>query len=671
MTEDVRLPVDTIRFLSVDMVEKARSGHPGLPLGAAPMAYVLWDRFLRHNPANPRWEDRDRFVLSAGHGSALLYALLHLYGYGLSREDLEQFRQFGSRTPGHPEFGHTPGVEATTGPLGQGFAMAVGMALTERYLASRYNRPGFPIVDHWTYLLCSDGDLMEGITAEAAAFAGSLRIGKLVALYDDNHVSLEGPTSLSFREDVGRRFESYGWRVLSVADGNDLSALESALREARSEASRPTLIRVRTHLGYGSPKQDTREAHGEALGPDATRATKEKLGWPTAPPFLVPPEVQAHFASTARRGAEAEAGWEAMRARYRSAHPELERELARLWGGDRPDGWEAALPSFAISEAGMATRDAGAAAMQAIAAVEPALVGGSADLNPSTKTYLEGGGDWTAEGACGRNLHFGVRENAMVAISNGMALHGGVLPFAATFLIFSDYARPSIRLAALQQTHVVLVFTHDSVAVGEDGPTHQPIEQLVSLRAIPGLTVLRPADANETVEAWRIAATRPGPVALALTRQKVPILDADRLPLAAGVAHGAYPVAGPVGRDPDVVLIGTGSEVHLCLAARERLEAEGVTVRVVSMPSWELFDEAGPEYRDTVLPPGVPRVAVEAGSTVGWERYVGDRAAIVGLERFGTSAPGAIALDRLGFRVDHVVAVVRAVLHRSSQGPRR
>jgi transketolase len=667
MTDDDQLCINALRFLAVDMVEEARSGHPGLPLDAAPMAYVLWDRFLRHNPAHPRWEDRDRFVLSAGHGSALLYALLHLYGYDLPMEELRRFRQFGSRAPGHPEYGHTPGVEATTGPLGQGFAMAVGMAVAERYLASRYNRPGLPIVDHWTYALCSDGDLMEGLSAEAASFAGSVGVGKLIVLYDDNGISLEGPTSLSFREDLPRRFEAYGWRVLSVPDGNDLSALDSALRSARSDPSRPTLLRVRTHLGYGSPKQDTREAHGEALGPAAARATKERLGWPTEPTFLVPEAVRAHGAATARRGAEAEAAWTDLRARYRAAFPDLERELSALWRGERPDGWAANVPAFPAG--GVATRDAGAAAMQALAAADPGLVGGSADLNPSTKTYLEGMGDWSPTDPCGRNLHFGVRENAMVAITNGMALHGGVLPFAATFLIFSDYARPSIRLAALQQTHVVLVFTHDSIALGEDGPTHQPVEQLVSLRAIPGLIVLRPADANETVEAWRFAARHPGPVALALTRQKVPLLDPARIPLREGVGRGAYPVAGPTDRRPDVVLIGTGSEVHLCLAARERLETEGLAVRVVSMPSWELFDAAPADYREAVLPPGVPRVAVEAGSPLGWERYVGDPRAVVGLARFGTSAPGPIALDRLGFHVDHVAEVARATVRRAAKGP--
>jgi transketolase len=652
---DDRLMVNTLRFLSVDMVEAANSGHPGLPLDAAPMAYVLWDRFLRHSPSNPSWWDRDRFVLSAGHGSALLYALLHMTGYDLPMKELRRFRQFGSRTPGHPEYGHTAGVEASTGPLGQGFAMGVGMAMAERALESRFNRPGFPVVDHWTYALCSDGDLMEGISSEAASFAGAMRLGKLVYLYDDNNVSLEGPTSLSFTEDVTARFTSYGWRVLSVADGNDLGALEATLREARAHPEGPTLIRVHTHLGYGSPKHDTREAHGEPLGAAATRATKETLGWPTDRSFYVPDEAREHFGRARDRGAGWEAQWNELLAGYRASYPELAEEFESRMRGELPDGWDSELPTFRDAPGGIATRDAGSRTMNAIAQRVPALTGGSADLAPSTKTVLEGCGDWSASGPCGRNLHFGVRENAMVGIVNGLALHGGLIPYGATFLIFSDYARPAIRVSALQGTHSILVFTHDSIAVGEDGPSHQPVEQLASMRAVPGLTVLRPADANETVEAWRLAMTRKGPIVLVLTRQKVPVLDPGKFPLRGGVARGAYVLSSTPGKEPQVVLIGTGSEVQLCLAAQGRLEALGVATRVVSMPSWELFDEAPESYRDSVLPPGVPRVAVEAASPLGWERYVGTPSAVLGLRRFGASAPGAEVLERLGFTVERVV----------------
>ena len=659
--------VNTLRFLAVDMVEAAKSGHPGLPLGAAPMAYVLWDRFLKHNPADPAWPDRDRFVLSAGHGSALLYALLHVYGYGLSVDDLRKFRQFGSLTPGHPEYPHTPGVSATTGPLGQGFAMGIGMALAERYLAARFNRPGHDVVDHWTYVLCSDGDLMEGIASEAASFAGTMRVGRLVYLYDDNHVSLEGPTPLTFTEDVGRRFEAYGWRVDAVDDGNDLAAIDGALRAARAEPDRPTLLRVRTHLGYGSPRQDTREAHGEPLGPAGTLATKAKLGWPPSPPFLVPDDVRAHFAATAAKGGARQREWEERMASYRAAHPDLAREYATMLAHELPAGWDGSLPTFAPGAGAVATRDAGAAAMNALAARLPGLIGGAADLAPSTKTVLDGRGDWAASGPCGPNIHFGVRENAMTAMVNGIAVHGGLQPFGATFLIFSDYAKPALRLAALMQSRSILVFTHDSIGLGEDGPSHQPVEQLVGLRAIPGFTVIRPADANETVEAWRTAVARPGPTGLVFSRQKLPVLDPAARPLGGDLAHGAYVVDEATGGSPRLILIGTGSEVHLCRAARPALEAKGVRTRVVSMPSWELFDAADPTYRDRVLPPDVPRVAVEAGSPVGWERYVGKRAAIVGLERFGASAPGPEVLARLGFTVDHVVAAGLAVVAEASR----
>ncbi len=655
------LSVNTLRFLSVDMVEKANSGHPGLPLGAAPMAYVLWTRYLRHNPSNPSWWDRDRFVLSAGHGSALLYALLHVTGYDLPLQELERFRQLGSRTPGHPEYGHTPGVEATTGPLGQGFATGIGFALANRYLSSRYNRPGHPLFDHWTYALCSDGDLMEGIASEAASFAGSMKVSRLVYLYDDNHISLEGPTSLSFTEDVGRRFGAYGWSVAHVEDGNDLEAIDTALRRARAEPDVPHLIRIRTHIGYGSPKQDTKEAHGEPLGPAATRSTKQKLGWPLEPPFLIPAEVAAHFRRAVEQGTRWETEWSDRFRRYREAFPEPARELDRMMRGEIPAPFDMPLPAFGPELKSMATRDASTQTLQQVSRQLPEVIGGSADLAPSTRTLVESGGDFSFHGECGRNLHYGVRENAMTAMVSGMALHGGILPYGATFLIFSDYARPALRLSALMGVHAITIFTHDSIGLGEDGPTHEPVEQLPSLRAIPGYTVFRPADANEVVEAWRVALARDGPVALVLTRQKVPILDPAKYPVVGGARRGAYVLAEAGGGRPSLVLIGTGSEVQLCLGAQPLLEANQVPTRVVSMPSWELFEEQAVEYRESVLPPGVPRVAVEAASPFGWERYVGSGGTVVAVRKFGASGPGPAVLASYGFTVE---AVVRAALER-------
>lgn len=646
------LLIGTIRFLAVDMVEEAKSGHPGLPLGAAPMAFVLWDRFLRHNPAHPDWPNRDRFVLSAGHGSALLYALLHLTGYDLPIEELRRFRQFGSRTPGHPEHGHTPGVEATTGPLGQGLATAVGLALGQRYLASRYNRPAHKIVEHTTYALCSDGDLMEGIGAEAASFAGSMKVSPLIAFYDDNHVSLEGPTKLSFTEDVGHRFEAYGWRVASVEDGNSVEAIDGALRHALAKPGAPWLIKVRTHIGYGSPRQDTKEAHGEPLGPEMTRETKRKLGWPLEPSFLVPEEARSHFRRALGRGRAWEEAWQATFEEYRKAEPELAREFLALQQGAPPSTWSPELPSFPPGGT-VATRDASASALGAIAAQWPAVLGGSADLAPSTKTIVPGLGDFSFEGECGRNLHFGVRENAMVAMLNGLALYGGLRPYGSTFLVFSDYARPSIRLAALMGTRILLLFTHDSIALGEDGPTHQPVEHLAALRAIPGLTTIRPADANETTEAWRVAAGRGGPTALVLTRQKLPVLDPGVYPIRDGVAKGAYTLLAPAAAR--VLLLATGSEVHLALAAQAELERRSLPARVVSMPSWELFEEQPASYRESVLPPGLPRLVIEAGSPLGWDRYAGPGGQVLGLRRFGASGPGPTVYDRLGYNVDHVV----------------
>jgi transketolase len=672
MDPDEAVRVNTVRFLSVDMVEAAKSGHPGLPLGAAPMAYVLWDRFLKHDPANPHWWDRDRFVLSAGHGSALLYSLLHLTGYDLSLDDLKHFRQFGSRTPGHPERRHTPGVEVTTGPLGQGFANAVGLALAQRYLASRFNRPGFEIVNHTTYVIASDGDLMEGIASEAASFAGAMRVNRLIVLYDDNHISLEGPTSLSFTEDVEARFRAYGWRVSHVPDGTDLDAIATAIREAQAENDGPCLIRVRTHIGYGSPRQDTKEAHGEPLGAAGTRATKEKLGWPVEPPFLIPEEVLAHFRQALPRGAALEVEWNRRFIEYRLIHPELADEFVRMLSGRLPPGWDSVVPTFPPNTP-VATRDASHDVLRSFADHLPEIIGGSADLAPSTRTLLEGLGDFSFLTECGRNIHFGVRENAMVAIVNGMAAHGGLRPFGATFLIFSDYAKPAVRLSALMQVPSTVVFTHDSIALGEDGPTHEPVEQLAALRAIPGYTVLRPADANETVEAWRTVLLSPEPAAIVLTRQKLPVLDVDRYPIRTGVIRGAYILEEAAGGHPDIVLIGTGSEVQLCLEARRQLEDRNVRARVVSMPSWELFEEQEASYRAAVLPAGIPRITVEAASPLGWERYAGPGGIVIGLNRFGASAPGPVVLEKLGFTVGRVVGaameLMEAAASRKPHGP--
>ncbi|RMG49902.1 MAG: transketolase [Acidobacteria bacterium] len=663
MNEVDRQCVNTLRFLAVDAVESARSGHPGLPLGAAPMAYVLWDRFLRHNPTHPSWFNRDRFILSAGHGSALLYALLHLTGYDLPLEELQRFRQWGSRTPGHPEYGHTPGVEATTSPLGQGFAMGVGMAVAERFLATCFNRPGFPIVDHHTYALVSDGDLMEGISSEAASLAGTLGLGKLVYLYDDNHISIEGETDIAFTENVKRRFEAYGWQVLRVADGNDLAAIERAIDAARAERARPSLIIVRTHIGYGSPKQDMAAAHGEPLGPDAVRATKEALGWPLDLPFYIPEEVRAHLGRARQRGAQQEAEWRTRVDAYGQEYPELAAQLIQLMRGEFPPDWDMGLPVFHSEEGPLATRSASGKIMNALAERLHHFIGGSADLAPSTKTLLIGYGDLGFDQACARNIHFGVREHAMGAIVNGMALHG-IIPYGATFLVFSDYMRPTIRLAALMQTHSIFIFTHDSIGLGEDGPTHQPVEQVMSLRLIPGLTVLRPADANETTVAWRLAIERRRPVALVLTRQKLPVLDPARFPIAEGVPRGSYVLAEATEGAPDIVLMATGSEVHLILAAREALHAQGIRARVVSMPSWELFDEQVPEYRHYVLPSHVPKLAVEAGTPRGWRDYVGATGDVIGVDRFGASAPGHVVLEKLGFTVEHVVERARALVGR-------
>jgi transketolase len=675
-----QLCVNMIRFLSVDMVQKANSGHPGLPLGAAPMTYVLWSRWLKFNPHDPAWFDRDRFVLSAGHGSALLYSLLHVFGYALSVADLEQFRQWGSKTPGHPERGHTPGVETTTGPLGQGIANAVGMAIAQAHLAARYNQPGLPVIDHRTYALVSDGDLMEGVASEAASLAGHLGLGKLICLYDDNDITLAGGTNITFTEDRAARFASYGWHTLVVRDGNDLEAVDMALRAAHAQTSRPSLLLVHTHIGYGSPEQDTFKAHGSPLGADNVRKTKQTLEWPLTPDFFMPPQALAHCREAGVRGKALQTGWHELIRTYAREHPELAAELDDRVRARLPAGWDSAVPVFPADPKGLATRDASGKVMNAVAAKLPALFGGSADLDPSTKTALKGLGDFnptniptTADhqggtgGAwshLGRNLHFGVREHAMGAIVNGLAAHGALIPFDATFLIFSDYMRPPIRLAALMGLHVIHVFTHDSVALGEDGPTHQPIEQLASLRAVPNLLVIRPADANETAVAWRVAIeTQDRPVALILTRQELPTLDRSRYASADGLRQGAYVLYDSPGRRPELILIATGSEVALILAAAGLLEHDGVAVRCVSMPSWELFDLLPENARNTVLPPDVPaRLAVELGVSQGWDRYVGTQGQMVGIEHFGASAPAEVLLREFGFTAAAIHGRAKALL---------
>ncbi len=661
-----RLSVNTIRFLAADAVQKAKSGHPGLPMGAAAMAYVLWTRFLRHDPADPGWPDRDRFVLSGGHGSMLLYALLHLTGYDVTLADIERFRQWGSRTPGHPEFRLTPGVEATTGPLGQGVGNAVGMAIAERHLAARFNRPGHTVVDHHTWVLCSDGDLMEGVGAEAVSLAGHLGLGRLIMLYDDNQVSLAGKTALSFSEDVPRRFQAYGWHTEVVPDGNDLEAIDKAIRAALAEADRPSLLCVRTVIGYGAPhKAGTHEAHGEPLGEAELRGAKEALGWPVEPAFYLPEAALAHFREARTRGAGWHAEWRRRFDAWAAAHPDLAARWHEGQRGTLTPGWDAALPTFP-ADTPVATRDASGAVLAAVSPRLPALIGGDADLAPSTKTLVKTAGSFLRGHYEGRHLHFGVREHAMGAACNGIAYHGGLVVFCGTFFNFSDYMRPAVRLAALSELPVIYVWTHDSIALGEDGPTHQPVEQLASLRAMPNLVLLRPADATETVVAWRIALERRhGPTALVLTRQKVPVLDRGALGHADGVRRGAYVLADAPGGRPELILIGTGSEVSLVLAARAALAREGVPARVVSMPSWELFAAQPADYRDRVLPPAVRRrLAVEAAATLGWERWVGSDGAVIGLDRFGASAPGDVALRELGFTVEHVLTRARALLAR-------
>lgn len=649
--------INTIRFLAIDAVEKANAGHPGLPMGAAPMAYTLWTQFLRHNPKDPSWPNRDRFVLSAGHGSMLLYALLHLTGYDLPLSELERFRQLGSKTPGHPEYGLTPGVETTTGPLGQGFATAVGMAMAERHLADTYNQPNLPVVDHYTYAIVSDGDLMEGLSGESASMAGHMGLGKLIFLYDDNHISIEGQTEITFTEDVLKRFDAYGWHTARVTDGTDTEAIAQAIRDAQNATDRPSLIAVRTHIAEGSPnKHDSPSAHGSPLGAKEVQLTRENLGW-TYAPFEVPDDVAEWFLQARDRGIAWQREWEQdIWARYEREHADLARQLSNGWRHVLPTGWDADLPEFAEGGS-LATRSASGAVLNALAAKIPALFGGSADLAPSTDTYLKDAGDFGPSQYAGRNIHFGVREHAMAAALNGMSLHGGLRVFGGTFLIFSDYAKPSIRLASLMDQPVVYVFTHDSIGLGEDGPTHQPIEQLAGLRAIPGLWVIRPADANETREAWKVAMnSKHHPVVLALSRQKLPVLGAHP-----AVDKGAY-----IARDAksvDVILMATGSEVSLALDSAAALASQGIGARVVSMPCWELFDAMPKEYRDSILPPHVTaRVAIEAASPMGWDRYLGLSGKMVGMTTFGASGTIQDLLPHFGFTVEHVVETAKAVL---------
>ncbi len=653
-----RLCINTIRFLSVDAVERARSGHPGAPMGLAPLGFVLWDRFLQHNPQDPSWPDRDRFILSNGHASALLYSLLHLVGYDLPLDELKNFRQWGSKTPGHPEYRLTPGVELTTGPLGQGFANGVGMAIAERWLAATYNRPGHEIIDHRTYAIVSDGDLMEGVASEAASLAGTLRLGKLIYLYDDNDISIEGGTDITFTENVGQRFDAYGWQVIGPIDGMDPAAVDAALRSAQADDTRPSLIICGTVIGFGSPnKAGTGGVHGEPLGAEEAVLAKQTLGWDYPEPFTVPEEALAHFRKALDRGGSRQQEWQTRMEAYRGAYPEETGRLEEAWSGDLPEGWDRGLSELYQPGANpVATRDASGRVMNAIVERVHSLMGGSADLAPSTKTLLLNRGDYGPQDYAAPNFHFGVREHAMGSVANGMALHGGVLPYTATFLIFADYMRPAIRLGALMGLRVVYLFTHDSVGLGQDGPTHQPIEQLLGLRAVPNVVVLRPADATETVEAWKIAVERQdGPCVLALTRQNLPVLDRSELAPASGVRRGGY-LLWQATEDPEVILIATGSEVPIILDAGKTLQEKGISARVVSMPSWELFDDQPEEYRESVLPAQVTaRVSLEAGTPMGWERYVGPRGQAIGVDHFGASAPIEVLYEKFGLTSERVV----------------
>jgi transketolase len=677
------LCINTIRFLSADAVQQANSGHPGMPMGAAAMAYALWTKYLKFNPKDPLWFDRDRFVLSAGHGSMLLYSLLYLTGYDLPLDELKRFRQWGSKTPGHPERGHTVGVEVATGPLGQGFSNGVGMAMAEAWLAARFNRPGHNIIDHYTYSICGDGDLMEGVTQEAASLAGHLRLGKIIYLYDDNHISLAGATSLTFTEDVAKRFQAYGWHTRHVKEGNDVEDIAKAIKEAQEEVNRPSLILAHTHIGYGSPKkQDSFEAHGNPLGEEELLAAKKALGWGSQEKFYLPQDSVDFFRKIGEKGAGKQSEWGKRFDAYKQEFPKEAAELEGMITGKLPDGWKNELPKWKPEDKPIATRAAGGQVMNALSKHIQNLVGGSADLNPSTNTALKGEGDFqpaeyggpNAQGAvggvwgyAGRNMAFGVREHAMGAAVNGMAAHGGVLPFSATFLVFSDYMKPSVRLGALSNLRVFYVFTHDSVAVGEDGPTHEPIEQIAGLRAIPNLVVLRPADANETAEAWAFAIEHNGPTLFALTRQNVPHLDRSKAKEVA-VVKGAYILAEAEGGTPEVILIGTGSEVSLCLKAYEKLADYGVKARVVSMPSWELFKAQDESYRESILPKSIKkRVTVEAASPMGWAQWAGDEGTVIGIDHYGASAPGAEIMKHFGFTAEHVTSAALRLLGRNEE----
>jgi transketolase len=658
------LAINTIRTLSMDAVQKADSGHPGTPMALAPLAYAIFTRHLRHNPADPHWVNRDRFVLSCGHASMLLYSTLYLTGYDLTLDDLKNFRQWESRTPGHPEYGYTPGVETTTGPLGQGVGNAVGMAVAEAHLAARYNREGHAIVDHDTYFICSDGDLMEGVSHEAASFAGHFALGKLIGFYDDNRITIDGSTDLTFTDDTALRFKGYGWQVLHLQDVNDLDAIDEVIAEAKAETSKPTLVITRTHIGYGSPnRQDTAKAHGEPLGVDEIKLTKQNLGWPSLEPFFVPPEVLDHTRAVRERGIALQQSWQARWSAYRSAFPAEAAELDRRLSGTLPDGWEGALPNFTADNGAVASRAASGIVLNALAKVIPELMGGSADLAPSNNTLLKDIETFSPSTPGGRNMHFGIREHGMGSIMNGMSLHGGVIPYGGTFLIFSDYMRPPIRLAAFMHRQVIYVYTHDSIGLGEDGPTHQPIEQLAALRVIPRMTVIRPADASETVEAWRAALLhQDGPTALVLTRQKLGFIDRTKYGAASGVLKGAYTLADAKGGVPTVVILSSGSEVALALAAWERLTADGVAARVVSMPSHEIFARQPQAYRDEVLGRGTKRIAIEAAHPMSWYRWVGSDGEVIGLDRFGASAPYQRIYTELGLTVDQIVATAKRLL---------
>ena len=683
MTEQTFLDqhcINSIRFLTIDAVQRANSGHPGMPMGVAPMAYVLWTKHLQHNPSNPKWPDRDRFVLSAGHGSMLLYALLHLTGYDVSLDDIKNFRQWGSKTPGHPEYGATPGVEITTGPLGQGLSHAVGMAIAEAHLAARYNNGEHTIVNHYTYVIASDGDLMEGVASETCSLAGHLKLGKLIVLYDDNRLTLAGSTELTYTEDVKKRFEAYGWHVQHVHDGNSGAEIDKALKKAKEEISRPSLICVRTILGYGAPtKQGTFSTHGSPLGPEEVRAAKKNLGWPIEPDFYIPEEALDHFRQASTQGAKLESQWQEQFSRYAKERPDFAAEFKRRTAEELPHEWNRDLTSFSPDEKGPATRKASETILQALASNVPELMGGSADLNPSCYTWLKGYGDFQSPtftpedkqgvvgeewGYHGRNMHFGVREHAMGAIASGMALHGGFIPYTATFLTFSDYMRPPMRLAAMSKIRVIYVFTHDSIGLGEDGPTHQPIEHIMSLRAIPNLTVIRPCDANETVEAWKAALlNNDGPTALIFSRQNLPVLDRAKYGSADGLHRGAYIVWESSEDTPELIIIGTGSELDLALRAGKQLATQSVKVRVVSMPSWELFDKQPVDYKESILSPAVRiRIAVEAGTKQGWEHYVGLDGVIIGMDHFGASAPANVLYDKFGLTVENIVALARKIL---------